>query len=91
MKKFSVEESVKLADQMEKNEEFFEDTDILFNEEIERDVLDMIKDDMPKEMFVTSCLNMMGGDWLDVVEQLLENNPVMMEKFKRKYANEETA
>lgn len=78
----NLEEEKKVHEEAAANGEFYEDEEALFEEDIERDLIDMIKDDMPKGMFVSSCEAMLGPDWAVVGEDIVrEAEPELLGKF----------
>ncbi len=73
-----------IAKQMEKNGEFFEDTGSFADEEIERDLIDMVKSNFPKQLFVMSVTNLLGNEWQkDGREILLQEAPELLGLFNK--------
>lgn len=73
-----------IAEQMKKNGEFFEDTESLADEEIERDLVDMVKSNFPKQLFVMSVTNLLGNEWQkDGREILLQEAPELLGLFNK--------
>lgn len=68
--------------------QYYDDESILFEETIERDLIDMIKSGMPKGTFHRSCQAMIGEGWEKSAEEiLLEHAPELIGKFKEYCAN----
>ena len=79
--KKAIEDDKKKRDAIEG--QFHEDQDILFKEELERDLIDMIKSGMPKSTFVKSCEAMLGINWrLDGFKIMEGEDSSFLEKFK---------
>ena len=67
---------------MEDKEEFYDFDDILFVENIEDDLIEMVKSGMPKSLFKISCEAMLGEDWeVDGLNILRANAPELIKKF----------
>lgn len=61
----------------------YEDDSILFDENIERDLIDMVKSGMPKGTFQRSCEALIGIGWEEAGKEiLLEHAPELIPAFK---------
>ena len=77
-----IEETKRMNEEMEANGDFYDDIDILFVENIEDDLIQMVKSGMPKGLFKVSCENLLGEDWeVDGLNILRANAPELIKKF----------
>lgn len=53
-----------------------------FYDQTVRDLIDMVKDDMPKTMFTSSCEAMLGDDWKLKGQEILKMSaPDLLQRF----------
>jgi hypothetical protein len=66
-----------------------EDFDIFIESDVEGDFINLVKNKWPKDMFIMSATAMLGNDWMETGEQILEDagENSLLSYFKEKYAD----
>lgn len=78
----TAKEDEKKIQEMKDRGDYYDDNSILEDEQVERDLVDMVKSGFSKELFVMSVTNLLGDNWKkDGREILLQEAPELMGKF----------